>query len=302
MSGQAAAIAGPAPADRTTRLVAAAMVAAPTLGTVAALVLAVLHGVSWTALALFVVFYLVTTAGVEIGLHRYFSHRAFKCGKGMRLALGIAGSMAGQGPVLFWAATHRQHHRHADTEQDPHSPVVGEGGAFARFWFAHMGWLFAEHRYDAARDAPDLVRDHATILAHRLYVGWFALGLILPALIGFALGGTAYVALEGFLWGGLARVFAVHHAIWSVNSLCHLMGGQPWKSRDESRNLALLALPTLGGAWHNNHHAFPASATTSLAWWQPDPSAWIIRAWEAMGLVWDVRRPPSREHLESRSR
>ncbi len=303
MSGHSAAAPGaPAAPDRAARAIAAAMVALPTLGAIAALGLALVHGVSAVAVALFVAFYLVTMAGVEVGLHRYFSHRAFKCGKPVRLALGIAGSMAGQGPVMFWAATHRMHHRHADTEKDPHTPLAGEGGLATRIWRSHVGWLFEEHRYEAGREAPDLVRDQSTMLAHRLYLTWFGLGLAIPALIGLAASGTAYGALEGLLWGGLLRVFVVHHLTWSVNSLCHLVGTRPWRSRDGSRNIGLLALPTLGGAWHNNHHAFPASATTALAWWQLDPSGWIIRGAEAIGLVWDVRGMPATERLESRSR
>lgn len=286
-------------AERGERLIAAAMLAVPTAGGIAALVLWAMYGVSAVAVALFVGLYLVTMAGVEIGMHRYFSHRAFKCSPSVRLALGIAGSMAGQGPVLFWAATHRRHHRYSDTEADPHAPL---GHGLAAFYRAHVGWLFEEHRYEPGREAPDLVRDGATVTAQRHYLLWFALGLLLPALIGFAASGRWYGALEGLLWGGLLRVFAVHHATWSVNSLCHLFGAQPWQSRDDSRNIAWLALPTLGGAWHNNHHAFPASATTSLAAWQIDPSGWLIRAAEMAGLVWDVRRPPPASHLETRAR
>ncbi len=283
---------------RGERLIAVAMLAVPTAGAIAAIALAFCYGVSLFAVALFVALYIVTMAGVEIGLHRYFSHRAFKCARPLRLALGIAGSMAGQGPVLFWAATHRRHHRYSDTPDDPHAPL---GTGVAAFWRAHVGWLFEPNRCEPGRDAPDLVRDTTTVLAQRLYFVWFALGLAVPALLGLALTGTVYGALEGFLWGGLLRVFAVHHATWSVNSLCHLVGPRPWRGRDDSRNLAWLALPTLGGAWHNNHHAFPASATTALRPWQFDPSGWLIAAAEAMHLVWDVRRPPPETHQERRA-
>jgi len=285
--------------DRIGRWIARAMLTVPAAGSVAAIALAVIYGLSGTAVLLFVAMYVVTMAGVEIGMHRYFSHRAFKCSPALRLALGIAGSMAGQGPVLFWAATHRRHHRYSDTESDPHAPL---GRSLAAFWRAHVGWMTEKHHYEPGAAVPDLLRDRATLAAQRHYLTWFALGLLLPALVALAAAGTWYGALEGLLWGGLLRVFAVHHVTWSVNSLCHLFGAKPWQSRDDSGNIFWLALPTLGGAWHNNHHAFPACATTSLGRWQLDPSGWLISLAEAVGLVWDVRRPPARTHLESRVR
>src|SRR6185437_11893974 len=126
----------------------------------------------------------------------------------------------------------------------PHAPLPS---GLAGWWHAHVGWLFDAHDYAPARDTPDLTRDATTMLAHRLYPAWFVLGLLLPAALGFALAGP-YGAVEGLLWGGLLRVFAVHHATWSVNSLCHLVGTRPFASRDDSRNIGVLALPTLGGA------------------------------------------------------
>ena len=101
-------------------------------------------------------------------------------------------------------------------------------------------------------------------------------------------------ALEGLLWGGMVRIFVAHQATWGINSMCHLFGARPFETHDDSRNFWPLVLPTLGGAWHNNHHAFPRSAFNDFAWWQLDPSAWLIRMAEALGLVWDVRRPQAR--------
>jgi acyl carrier protein len=161
----------------------------PAIGTLAALVL-VWH-VGWpgaVALWLFAGFYLVSAIGVEIGFHRYFTHRAFKCGPALRLLLAAFGSTAGEGPVLFGAATHRRHHSHSDTEQDPHGP---NRPGFAGFWRAHVGWLFEPQPQDTGRYVPDLIRDRTTSLANRLYPLWFALGLALPAAIGFAFRGRA---------------------------------------------------------------------------------------------------------------
>ena len=92
------------------------------------------------------------------------------------------------------------------------------------------------------------------------FLFWAALGLAIPFGLGVALGGTIVAGLTGLLWGGAVRVFVVHHVTYSINSLCHTFGRQPFKTKDESRNLAWLAPFTFGEAWHNNHHAFPTSA------------------------------------------
>ena len=285
------------PRSLTHRPIAVAMVALPAAGVIAAALLAWRdRGVSLCALLLFAIFYTASMIGVEAGLHRYFSHRAFKCGRPLRTALGIMGSMAGQGPVLFWAATHRRHHRFSDTTSDPHAPL---DRGLPGLWHAHVGWLFGQQATEPGRDAPDLARDGVTVWVHRLYPLWFLLGLLLPAAIGYAAGGP-HGAVAGFLWGGLVRVFAVHHMTWSVNSLCHLIGTRPYGSRDRSRNIAALALPTMGGAWHNNHHAYPAAATTAHRWWQVDPSGWFIHTLALLRLAWDVREVPTRDIRKAR--
>jgi stearoyl-CoA desaturase (Delta-9 desaturase) len=267
------------------------MVLTPALGVVAAAIFALWRGgVSGVAITLFFVFYIMSGIGVEIGFHRYFSHRAFKCSPRLRLVLGMLGSMAGQGPVLFWAIVHRQHHHFSDTPLDPHTP---HAGGLRGFWRAHIGWMFAVSPLDFSAYGADLVRDAVTVQVHRLYLVCHALGLGVPALIGGLYAGLPG-AVEGLLWGGFVRIFVNHHVTWSINSLCHLWGSSPNATKDQSRNLWPLALPSLGGAWHNNHHACPASAINTFRWWQLDPGAWIIRGAEALGLVWDVKVPPRR--------
>jgi stearoyl-CoA desaturase (delta-9 desaturase) len=128
---------------------------------------------------------------------------------------------------------------------------------------------------------------------------WVIAGLAAAFGLGVALTGTLAGGLTGLLWGGAVRIMLVHHATFSVNSLCHFFGRQHFNTRDQSRNLAWLAIPTLGEAWHNNHHAFPTSASHGLTRWQLDPSAWLIRALEHTGLAWDVIRiPPTAQHAK----
>jgi stearoyl-CoA desaturase (delta-9 desaturase) len=148
-----------------------------------------------------------------------------------------------------------------------------------------MEGVASERRY-----APDLLDDPVVGFVDRTFVVWVLAGLALPFGLGVALTGSLIGGLTGLLWGGVVRIFCLHQATFSINSLCHFFGAQDYETGDESRNLAWLALPTLGEAWHNNHHAFPTSARHGLGRWQPDPSAAVIWALERSGLAWDVVR------------
>jgi len=279
-------------ARRVARRLAYVMVLLPVAGLVGAVWLGWGHGIGVMELSLLAGMYLATVLGVEVGLHRHYSHRAFRAHWTVRGALGILGSMAAQGPVLFWVSIHRRHHAHSDRPGDPHSPYYdGAGQPLGRsLWHAHVGWLFSTDGADLAAYAPDVLRDRLAFALHRMYPVWVAAGLALPAAIGGAITGTWMGALSGFLWGGLVRVFLVHHATWSVNSLCHVVGGREHTTHDHSTNNMWLILPSLGGSWHNNHHAYPTAAINTTRWWQADPSGWAISLLGRLGLAWDIRR------------
>ena len=244
---------------------------------------------------LLAVFYLLTALGIEAGFHRFFSHAAFSSGPRTTYLLGAMGSMAAEGPVLFWAATHRQHHVFTDQAGDPHSPHGHDGswhGRVRHFIHAHIGWLFASQHSSWARFAPDLLRRRAIMTINQHYLLWVLLGLALPAAIAGVIGGSWAAAGNGLVWGGLLRIFLLHHVTWGVNSLAHCWGKRPYNTRDRSGNLAWLALPSVGGAWHNNHHAVPASARNDhQSPWQLDLSGWFIELLGVLGLAGDIKRP-----------
>jgi stearoyl-CoA desaturase (delta-9 desaturase) len=249
----------------------------------------------WSDLLVFAIMYVITGLGVTVGFHRLFTHRSFKTTKGVRAVLAALGSMAIEGPVISWVADHRKHHVYSDKVGDPHSPHVDHGhglkGALKGLLHAHVGWLFIHtQRGLKSRYAPDLIADPIVSFISRTFVLWVLAGLALPFLLGFVITGTLAGALTGLLWGGAVRMLVLHHATYSINSLCHFFGRQRFKTGDESRNLWWLSIFTFGEAWHNNHHAFPTSARHGLGRFQIDPSAWVIWALEKTGLAWDVVR------------
>jgi stearoyl-CoA desaturase (delta-9 desaturase) len=273
----------------------------PPIAFAAAIVLLWHKAVDEVDLAIFAGMYLLCSIGLGVGFHRLFTHRAFKTKKPTRLALAVLGTMGAEGPPIVWVSHHRKHHALADVEGDPHSPHLhgeqGLKGAFKGLWHSHWGWLFrTELTSDPMRYAPDLVREKEMRWISQHFLAIVAAGLILPGIAGFAIKGTVGGLLTGFLWGGLVRMFVLHHITYSVNSVGHYFGRRRFVTDDKSKNVALLAIPTLGEAWHHNHHAFPTSYTHGLKWYEVDLAALVIRGLERLGLAWDlVRISPARQ-------
>jgi stearoyl-CoA desaturase (delta-9 desaturase) len=280
--------------SRISQVVTLVAVVVPPLGVVAAAGL--LWNVAFHAVDLAIMggMYVVCAFGITVGFHRYFTHRSFDTRAPVKAALAILGSMTMQGPVTQWVTDHRKHHALSDADGDPHSPHGHGDGAVAAlkgFVHAHVGWMFSNLGMEQGRIyGKDLYDDRMIRTIDRLYLLWVGLTLGIPFALGYALGGWPG-AVEGLIWGGLVRIFLYQHATFSVNSICHMFGRRDYRSRDESRNNWLVAMLVFGEGWHNNHHAFPASARHGLHRFQLDLSWWLIRGLERVGLVWNVRVP-----------
>jgi stearoyl-CoA desaturase (delta-9 desaturase) len=249
----------------------------------------------WHDIAVFLLLYAATGLGITVGFHRLFTHRSFKTSPFMRGVFAALGSMAIEGPVISWVADHRKHHAFSDQPGDPHSPHVDHGvgwrGALRGLAHAHVGWLFIHtQRGNRKRYAPDLLADPVVSFVDRTFVLWALGGNVVAFALGWLIGGDVTSGLTGLLWGGAVRLLVLHHATFSINSLCHFFGRKRFATDDESRNLAWLSLVTFGEAWHNNHHAFPTSAAHGLGRREVDISAGVIWLLERVGLVWDVVR------------
>src|SRR5262245_40591534 len=208
----------------------------------------------------------------------------------------ILGCMGGQNSPFYWVAHHRTHHRHCDHDGDPHSPHIWAGrrlGLLRGLWHSFFNWIRSQGYSYQVSAVAHLTRRPDFVWIDRHWYLWYLVGLAIPELIGFLIGGTAYDALIGFLWGGLFRQFVVLYTQSLVNTVCHLWGSRPYETTDESRNNFLVGVICLGEGWHNNHHAFPASARHGFHWWQFDLTWYVLWLMERVGLAWDVKRPHS---------
>jgi stearoyl-CoA desaturase (Delta-9 desaturase) len=242
---------------------------------------------SWRVLALGAASYLMQTWGVTAGYHRYFSHHSFKTSRVFQFVLGWLGCAAMQNGPLWWASSHRRHHRFSDRDGDPHSPVLGG------FWHAHLGWVLSgeNDRVDLAR-----IRDFSGFVELRLLDRFKWIPTIATG-VACALGW----GWPGVVWGlGIGTTLAFHAPLF-VNSAGHLWGARRFETRDSSRNNVVLGALVLGEGWHNNHHHDPCSARHGLAWWEVDVAYYGIWLLSKLGVVWAVRKPVWLEARRSRA-
>ncbi|WP_372017430.1 acyl-CoA desaturase [Pseudoxanthomonas sp. 10H] len=249
-------------------------------------------GVSPVALGVAIALYLVRMFAITAFYHRYFSHRAFQTSRALQLLFAVIGAAGVQRGPLWWAAHHRHHHRHADTVDDPHSPGV------RGFLWSHVGWFLTPEAFATDhRRIGDLLRypelrwldRYDTAVPLLLAVVLYALGALLARLMP----GLGTSGPQMLVWGFFVSTVALFHATVTINSLAHRFGRRRFDTRDDSRNNAWLALLTLGEGWHNNHHFYPGSARQGFRWYEIDPTWYVLRAMQALGLVWGLRPVPA---------
>jgi len=276
------------------RITIGVFIVLPMLAVLAAIPVALNGLLSWVDAGLILLFWLLTGMGITLGYHRYFTHGSFKAPRWVKIALAIMGSMALQGSLAQWVADHRKHHKFSDEVGDPHSPwrygtsrrAVAKG-----LFYSHVAWIFEEQNTSVEQYAPDIRGDKDLARISRLFPVWVTLSLLLPAVLGGLITWSWIGALTAFFWAGLVRIAFLHHVTWSINSICHVFGTRPFKSRDLASNVAWLAIPAFGESCHNLHHAEPTAARHGVLKGQIDPTALMIRAMERMRMATDVRWP-----------
>jgi stearoyl-CoA desaturase (Delta-9 desaturase) len=248
----------------------------PLLGTHAMCLAVFFVGASARNVLVCILLYYARMLAVTVGYHRYFSHRAFKTGRGFQMCLAIAASSSAERGVLWWASHHRHHHRASDTQDDVHSPL------HRGFWWSHFGWLFCA-RYD--QTDFEAIRDFARYPELRFLDRYYMLVPGALAVILYVAGGFSLL-----IWGFFVSTVLLWHGTFTINSLNHMFGSRRYSTNDGSRNNWLLAiLVTCGEGWHNNHHYRPSSANHGRVWWEIDLTYGLLKALAWIGLVWDLR-------------
>lgn len=247
-------------------------------------------GLSWVEVSLAIFMYCLSAYGVCVGYHRGFSHKSYKMSKAQKFLNLFSGASAAEGTCLTWTATHRRHHRHEDTPQDPYN--INKG-----FWWAHMGWIFFKTENDDLKNCPDLLKDKMVMHQHNHYTLWFLVSSFgLPIVVGL---------LADRFWGcllfaGFVRIFFVNHVTFLINSWAHYFGNRPYSTKITARDSLFCALLTWGEGWHNFHHRFPFDYRMGHRFYHWDPAKWFIQLGSKLGMIWDLKTTPEVEIYRAR--
>ncbi|BCS34367.1 delta 9 acyl-lipid fatty acid desaturase [Luteitalea sp. TBR-22] len=242
-------------------------------------------------LALWAVSHFLRAIGLTLTYHRYFAHRAFRMGRVTQFVWALIGCAAMQKGPLWWAGHHVTHHKFADREGDPHSPII------SGFYHAHLGWFLNDMRHDHLPESNPVVRDFGKYRELRLLDEYYWAPPLLMAIALYLYGGLQWLA-----WGFLLPTMTLAHATFAINTINHLYGSRRFDTVDESRNNPITALFAVGEGWHNNHHRYQRSARNGFYWWEFDPTWYVIKAMSLLGLAWDLQPVPERIYREARER
>jgi stearoyl-CoA desaturase (delta-9 desaturase) len=241
-------------------------------------------------IGLWAVSHFLRAVGLTLTFHRYFAHRAFQMNRVARFVWAFIGTAAMQKGPLWWAGHHVNHHRFADREGDPHSPMI------SGVYYAHVGWFLNDARHDVIEASNPVIRDFSKAPEILWLDRLFFVPPILLALVMYLAGGMPWL-----VWGFCLPTVTLAHATFAINTVNHLFGSRRFDTIDESRNNVVTALFAVGEGWHNNHHRYQRAARNGFYWWEFDPTWYVIRLMEMVGLAWDVQPVPARIYVEARA-
>jgi stearoyl-CoA desaturase (delta-9 desaturase) len=245
---------------------------------------------AWGFVLLWAASHFLRAIGLTLAYHRYFAHRAFQMNRVARFVWTFIGTAAMQKGPLWWAGHHVNHHRYADRDGDPHSPMV------SGIYHAHVGWFLSDARNDKLEATNPVVRDFSKAPEIVFLDRYFALPPLMLAGAMYLVGGMPWL-----IWGFCLPTMTLAHATFAINTVNHLWGSRRFDTIDESRNNPFTAFFAVGEGWHNNHHRYQRAARNGFYWWEFDPTWYAIQLMAALGLAWDVQAVPRRIYEEART-
>jgi stearoyl-CoA desaturase (Delta-9 desaturase) len=235
-------------------------------------------GAKWQDWLVCAALYWIRMFGVTGAYHRYFAHRTYRTSRFFQFCLAFLAQTSMQKGALWWAAHHRNHHKHSDQDLDPHDSRRG-------FWYSHCGWIMDHTDATDYAKVKDLTRFPELVILNKLKI---TPSILLGIVVWLIWGWSGLVI--GF---GLSTVL-LWHGTFTINSLSHMLGKPRYKTGELSKNNWVLALITMGEGWHNNHHHFMNSTRQGFYWWEIDLTYYVLKGMSWLGLVWDLREPPAR--------
>ncbi|MDZ4840308.1 MAG: fatty acid desaturase [Bacteroidota bacterium] len=239
---------------------------------------------SWKLVALWAFNYTAGMFFITAGYHRYFSHRSFQLGRVAQFFLAWMAQASIQKGVLWWAANHRDHHIHSDTDLDLHSPVK------RGFWYSHMGWIFdpKSQSFNVKKIQDFNKYPELRWLNNYHWVPTVVQAAFITTLFYF-LDIPGITPLAAFAWGYLFVIVCCYQASYTINSLSHVYGKRRFETTDHSRNNWFLAIITLGEGWHNNHHHCKSACRQGYKWYEYDLTYYILKGFSFIGIVKNIR-------------
>lgn len=229
--------------------------------------------VSWLAAHL-----IFGTIGASIGLHRYCSHRSFEFkSERFKLFISLMATLCFQGGPVFWAAAHREHHRHSEKIGDPHDARRG-------FFWSHVGWMFYLNPngfsyIKSLRITADLKKDK---IINFLEINNLIVNILFLCSLCILTQAIGHPDL--FFWIGPLRIVSVWHSTWLINSYSH--GAKLFRhGPTRLKNSIFMALIIGGDGDHLYHHNSPSSIKHSNRKWHFDYGYLVLVLLKKMGLV-----------------
>jgi len=245
---------------------------------------------TWGLVALWGVSHFCRAVGLTLAFHRHLAHRAFQMHRAARFVWAFIATAAMQKGPLWWAGHHVNHHRFADRDGDPHSPMV------SGIYYAHIGWFLNDARHDRLEATNPVLRDFSAAPEIAFLDRFFFVPPVMLAAAMYLAGGPAWL-----VWGFCLPTTTLAHATFAINTVNHMFGSRRFDTIDQSRNNAVTALFAAGEGWHNNHHRYQRAARNGFYWWELDLTWYVIRAMGALGLAWDIQPVPDRIYAEARA-